>query len=156
MRTASKASCLGTDSEISPVWIKKPHAGFDPAAFLARAGAGKTVVNLKKNDTVFSQGDPADTVFYIHKGQVQLAVISSNGKEAIICQLGAGDFIGEECIMPDHLTRMATAAALTECAVLRIDRKEMMQVLHNEPAFSGLFVSYLLAHSTRLEAELVE
>jgi CRP-like cAMP-binding protein len=130
--------------------------GFDPATFLAGTGAGKAVVHLKEKDIFFSQGDPAHSVFYIRDGQVNLTAVSQNGKEATIAQLGEGDFIGEECVAPDHRTRIATATALTECTVLRIDRDEMLRVLHEEPAFSGLFVSYLLARSTQLEADLVE
>jgi len=129
---------------------------FDSAAFLGRVGVGKAVVNLKEKDAVFSQGDHADTVFFIQKGQVSLNVISNNGKKATIAQLAVGDFIGEECIETDRPTRMATATALTECTVLRIDRKDMLRALHREPAFSGLFVSYLLARGARLEADLAE
>jgi CRP/FNR family cyclic AMP-dependent transcriptional regulator len=130
--------------------------GFDCATFLAQAGTGKTVVNLKRKDVVFLQDDQADTIFYIQKGLVELSVVSQNGKQAAIAQLGVGDFIGEECVAPDHSTRMATATALMECTVLRIDKREMLRALHDEPAFSGLFVSYLLARSTRFEADLVE
>jgi CRP/FNR family cyclic AMP-dependent transcriptional regulator len=129
---------------------------FDSAAFLGRVGVAKAVVYLKEKDAVFSRGDHADTVFYIQKGQVSLNVISNNSKKAIIAQLAVGDFIGEECIEPDRPTRMATATALTECTVLRIDRKDMLRALHREPAFSGLFVSCLLARGARLEADLAE
>ncbi len=156
MRTALNGSPLGADAEISLEGTGKASAEFDPAAFLAEAGAGKMFVDLKKGDVVFSQGDLADTVFHIQKGQVKLAVVSQNDKEAVIAQLGVGDFIGEECVAPNRSTRMATATALTECTVLRIERKEMLRVLHEEPAFSGLFVSYLLARSTRFEADLAE
>lgn len=156
MRTTRAGSTLEPASDNSPVGSEKPNMDFDPATFLAEAGAGRTVVNLKKNDVVFSQGDEADTVFYIQTGQVELTVVSPKGKQANIAQLGSGDFVGEECIAPDHPARMATATALTECAVLSIDKREMLRVLHEEPAFSGLFVSYLLARSTRLEADLVE
>ena len=132
------------------------YMAFYSAAFLGRVGVAKAVVNLKEKDAVFSQGDHADTVFHIQKGQVGLNAVSNNGKKATIAQLGVGDFIGEERIEPDRTTRVATATALTECTVLRIDRKEMLRVLHREPAFSGLFVSYLLARGARLEADLAE
>jgi CRP-like cAMP-binding protein len=155
MRRARDSSAFGQDSKTPLVGGKKPNMGFDPAAFLAGTGVGKTVVHLKEKDIFFSQGDPAHSVFYIQKGQVNLTAVSQNGKEATITQLGEGDFIGEECVAPDHPTRMATAAALTECTVLRFDREEMLRVLHEEPAFSGLFVSYLLARGTQLEADLV-
>jgi CRP/FNR family cyclic AMP-dependent transcriptional regulator len=156
MRTAKNGATLGPESETSPVGVKKLGTALDPAALLAKAHAGKTVVHLREKEDVFSQSDPADTVFYIQKGQVKLTVATQSSKGATISLLGAGDFIGEECITPEHPTRMATAIALTECTVLRVDRKEMLRVLHEEPAFSGLFVSYLLARSTQLEADLVE
>jgi CRP/FNR family cyclic AMP-dependent transcriptional regulator len=156
MRTTSNASPSGPNSGISLVGIKKLSKAFDPETFLAKAGVGKTVVNLKKKDTAFSQGDPADAVFYIQKGRVKLTVVSENGKEATIALLGAGEFIGEECIASAHPTRMATAAALMECTVLRIDKQEMLRVLHREHAFSDLFVSFLLARSTRFQADLVD
>ena len=154
MRTALRDS--GPDLEIAQVRINASSMRFDPADFLADFDAVTTVVNLKKEDTVFSQGDAADTVFYIQTGQAELNVISKNGKKVTIAQLGVGDFIGEECIEPDHPVRMATATALTECTVLKIDRKEMLRALHEEPAFSRLFVSYLLARGARLEALLAE
>lgn len=156
MRTAKDGAPLEPESETSPVRIKKAGIPIDPADFLGKAGTGKTVINLKERETVFSRGDLADAVFYIRKGQVNLTSVSQNGKEATIAQLDAGDFIGEECITPDHPIRTATATALTECKLLKVDRKEILRVLHEEPAFSGLFVSYLLARSTQLEADLVE
>ena len=156
MRTAKNGATLGPESETSPVGVKRLGTGFDPAALLAEARAKNTAVHLKENEDVFLQGEQADTVFYIQKGQIRLTVVTQNGKEATIALLGAGDFIGEECITPDHPTRMATATALTECTLLKVDRKEILRVLHEEPAFSGLFVSYLLARSTQLEADLIE
>ncbi len=113
------------------------------------------MVHLKENEVVISQGDPADTVFYVQKGQVSLTVVTLNGKEATVAQLGTGDFVGEECITPDHPARLATVTALTNCTLLKIDRGEILRVLHEEPTFSGLFVSYLLTRSTQLEADLV-
>jgi CRP-like cAMP-binding protein len=155
MRMASNDSLWEQNSETSQAGNKKPNMGSDPAVVLAKARAERTVVHLKENEVVFSQGDPADTVFYVQKGQVSLTVVSQNGKEATVAQLCAGDFIGEECVGPDHPTRLATATALTNCTLLKIDRDEMLRVLHEEPAFSGLFVSYLLTRSTQLEADLV-
>ena len=119
-------------------------------------GVGKTVVNLKRRAAAFSQGEPADAVFYIQKGRVKLTVVSKNGKEATIALLGPGEFIGEECIASAHPTRMATAGALMECTLLRIDRKEMLRVLRREHAFSDLFVSFLLVRNTRFEADLID
>ncbi len=156
MRMTRDCATLGPESETPPVGGKKLGTAFDPAALLAKAGDGEAIVNLKEKDIVFSQGDLAETVFYIQRGQVKLTVATQSSKGATISLLGAGDFIGEECITPDHPTRLATATALTECTVLRVDKKEMLRVLHEEPVFSGLFVSYLLARSTQLEADLVE
>jgi CRP-like cAMP-binding protein len=156
MGTALAVSPPGPKSGIFPVGINKLIAGFDPESFLAKTGVGKTVVNLKKKDAVFSQGDPANAVFYIQKGRVKLTVVSKNGKEATLALLGTGGFIGEECIAVAHPTRLATASALMECTVLRIDREEMLRVLHRESAFSDLFVSFLLARSTRFQEDLVD
>jgi CRP-like cAMP-binding protein len=156
MRAALRASPPGPKSEIFLVAIDKLTAGFDPESFLAKTGVGKTVINLKKKEAVFSQGDPANAVFYIQKGRVKLTVVSKNGKEATIALMGAGEFIGEECIAVAHPMRMATASALVECTVLRIDREEMLRVLHRESAFSDLFVSLLLARTTRFQEDLVD
>jgi len=113
-------------------------------------------VNLKKKQTIFSQGDPAEAVFYIQQGQVKLSVISSTGKEATIALLGAGDFVGEECIANSQALRMATATAMTEGALLRIDRSEMVRALHQEHELSDVFVSYLLARNLRVQEDLVD
>ncbi len=129
---------------------------FDPSAFLDHAGLGRTIVNLKKKQIVFSQGDPAEAVFYIQQGQVKLSVISSSGKEATIALLGAGDFVGEECIANSQALRMATATAITEGALLRIERSEMVRALHQEHELSDVFVSYLLARNLRVQEDLVD
>ncbi|HLJ28384.1 MAG TPA: Crp/Fnr family transcriptional regulator [Candidatus Angelobacter sp.] len=113
-------------------------------------------MNLKKKQTIFSQGDPAEAVFYIQQGQVKLSVISSTGKEATIALLGAGDFVGEECIANSQALRMATATAMTEGALLRIDRSEMVRALHQEHELSDVFVSYLLARNLRVQEDLVD
>jgi CRP/FNR family cyclic AMP-dependent transcriptional regulator len=129
---------------------------FDPGAFLAQAGLGRRIVDLKKHQAIFSQGDAADAVFYVQKGRVKLTVISPGGKEATIALLGAGEFVGEECIANSQPLRMATATAITEGAVLKIDRKEMVRALHQEPALSEVFVSYLLARNLRVQEDLVD
>jgi CRP/FNR family transcriptional regulator, cyclic AMP receptor protein len=129
---------------------------FDPSAFLAHAGLGRTIVDLKRKQTVFSQGDPADAVFYIQRGKVRLSVISSGGKEATIALLGAGDFLGEECIASSHTLRMATAETITEGAVLKIERQEMVRALHEQHAISDIFVSYLLSRNLRVQEDLVD
>ena len=137
------------------VGIKKLRTGFDAEAFLARAGVGKTVVNLKKKDAAFSQGAPADAIFYIQKGKVQLTVVSTTGKEATLGILGEGEFFGEGSLAGQNL-RMGSATAMTDCELLRIDKKEMMLALHRESALSDLFVAYLLARNIRYEEDLVD
>lgn len=128
---------------------------FDAQAFLARVEAGKTRTELGRRQIVFSQGDPADAVFSIRKGRIELKVLSLHGKEAILATLGAGDFFGEGCLTGQPL-RMATAAAATECSVMRIEKSAMVAVLRDEPVFSALFVSHLLTRNIRLEEDLVD
>jgi CRP-like cAMP-binding protein len=128
---------------------------FDPKIFLARVGDGKTRAEFRKPQTVFSQGDPADAVFYIQKGKIELKVVSQQGKEAVIAILGPGDFFGEGCLAGQPL-RMATAGAISECAIIRLEKPAMIRMLHDEPAFSELFVAYLLARNIRVEADLVD
>ena len=129
---------------------------FDPEAFLAKSGLGRKIVELEKKNTVFSQGDEADAVFYIQKGKVKLTVISTRGKEATIALLGAGDFLGEECIAAMQPHRLTTAVTLTQCTILRINKEEMVRVLDAEKAFSEVFVSYLLARNIRIQEDLVD
>lgn len=133
---------------------KKP--GFEPEAFLAMNGLGRKIIDFKKHQTIFSQGDDANAVFYIQKGRVRLTVISKRGKEATIALLGSRDFLGEECIAGIQPQRMATAAALTSCTLLRIERKEMLRVLHEEKQFSEVFVSYLLGRNIRFQEDLID
>ena len=129
---------------------------FDPEAFLAHSGVGRTVVPLRKKQVIFSQGDPADTVFFIQKGKVKLSVISETGKEATIALLGAKDFVGEECIASGQPLRMATATAIAESTVLRVDKKTMIEVLHHEHAMSDTFVAFLLARNARIQEDLTD
>ena len=129
---------------------------FRPAAFLASAGEGRTIVDLKKNQRIFSQGDAATAVFYIQTGKIKLTVISKRGKEATIALLGAGNFLGEECIAAMQLQCAATATALTSSSLLRIERAEMVRVLHQEQSFSEVFVAYLLARNARVQEDLVD
>lgn len=125
-------------------------------AFLAQRGLGRRIIDLKKNGTIFSQGDAADSVFYVQKGKVRLTVVSKRGKEATIALLGDGDFVGEECIAAIQPQRMATATALTPAAVLRIERHEMVRVLSRERALSEVFVAYLLARNARIQEDLID
>jgi CRP/FNR family transcriptional regulator, cyclic AMP receptor protein len=152
-REMTRATDIGIPTRRIPV--KKTRL-FKPGSFLEQTGLGRRIVDLKKDKTIFSQGDAADAVFYIQKGKVKLTIISPGGKEATIALLGAGDFVGEECIANSQPLRLATATAITEGAVLRIDRKEMIRALHQEHALSDVFVSYLLARNLRVQEDLVD
>ncbi len=131
-------------------------AAFDPEVFLDQAGLGRTLIDLKKNQVLFSQGDVADAVFYIKKGTIKLTVVSQRGKEAAVALLEAGNFVGESCIAAAERVRMVTATALTRCTLMSIDRKEMIRVLHEERAFADVFVSFLLERNVRIQADLVD
>jgi CRP/FNR family transcriptional regulator, cyclic AMP receptor protein len=129
---------------------------FDPETFLARAGFGRHVLNLKKNEVAYAQGDAADAIFYVQKGQLRVTVISANGKEATLALVGAGEFLGEDCMVLAHPLRLATATAMTDCALLKISKAEMVRVLHQEHALSDVFVSFLLTRNARVQADLVD
>jgi CRP-like cAMP-binding protein len=128
---------------------------FDPKAFLATIGVGRKIVPFKKKQSIFSQGDACDAVFYIQTGKVRLTVVSQSGREATIGILSDGDFFGEGGLA-GQAVRMGSATAMTDCSVLRIDKKAMMQALHREHALSDLFVAYLLARNIRYEEDLVD
>jgi CRP/FNR family cyclic AMP-dependent transcriptional regulator len=134
----------------------KKKNGFDPASFLASAGLGRKIVQVKAKRAFFSQGNAADCVFYLQSGRAKLTVVSDQGKEATITLLVVGDFVGEESIAGAVGLRMATATAITNCVALKIDRDEMMRVLRSEHAFSDLFLRFLLARSMRTQADLVD
>ncbi len=129
---------------------------FDPNAFLAKAGIGRTVQRYSAKQPIFLQGEPADAVFYIQTGKVRLSVVSEHGKEATIALLGQCDFVGEGCIAADQPIRMASATAIDDCCVLRIQRKEMLGTLHKEHGFSDMFVRYVIERHNRTEADLVD
>jgi CRP/FNR family cyclic AMP-dependent transcriptional regulator len=129
---------------------------FDPEAFLEGAGVGRTLVDLKKNQVLFSQGDEADSVFYIQKGNLKLTVVSQRGKEATVALLQAGHFVGESCVAVAERVRMVTATGLTRCTLMRIEREEMVRVLHEEHAFADVFVTFLLARNARIQEDLVD
>ncbi|SRR6266700_638318 len=129
---------------------------FDPETFLAETGLGRTMVQLRKKQPVFSQGDAADAIFYIRKGKVKLSIISTSGKEATLALLGAGDFVGEECVAATQPLRLTTATAIAECNLLRIARSTMVEVLHQEHAFSDTFVAFLLARNMRIQEDLTD
>ena len=133
---------------ISPHVLK-----FDPATFLANAGLGRKIVQFKPSANFFVQGSPADFVLYLQSGRAKLTVVSKTGKEATITLLSAGDFIGEESIAGPLGLRMATATAITTCTALKIERDEMIRVMHEEHTFSDLFLKFLLARSMRMPQE---
>lgn len=130
-------------------------AGFNPKTFLAKVGNGKTSFVSPKHHRIFSQGDAADAVFFIQAGKVKLSVVSLQGKEAVLALLEPGAFFGESCLV-GQLVRTASAFAAEATSVVRIDKEAMIAVLHKEPAFSELFMSYLLSHNMRIEEELVD
>ena len=129
---------------------------FDVAAFLASAGLGRRIVQLAPKQVFYSQGDPADAVFYLQRGRARLTVVSTTGKEATITLLGEGDFVGEESLVTMPERRMATATALSACTALKIRREEMLRVMHEEHAFSDMFLKFLLNRSMRIQADLVD
>jgi CRP/FNR family transcriptional regulator, cyclic AMP receptor protein len=128
---------------------------FNPHTFLSKVGSGKTILPSPTNHTIFSQGDAADAVFYIQTGKVKLTVVSQLGKEAIVAILEEGAFFGESCLA-GHTIRTATATTVEDSSLVRIDRDTMIQVLHEKPEFSRLFMAYLLAHTIRIEEDLVD
>lgn len=134
---------------------KQKKQPFNVKAFLSTVDGGRTVTAYRKNAEIFSQGDPADSVFYIQEGQVKICVISELGKEAVVAIQGKGDFFGEGCLTGQPL-RLATAAAMPECVIMRLDKWAIVRVLHNEPKFSEKFVSFLLARNARVEEDLVD
>src|SRR5205807_9482644 len=128
---------------------------FDPKAFLAEADSGRTISKYRNDQTVFSQGEAADAVFYIQQGKIKITVVSEQGKEAVVAILGTGDFFGEGCLVGQSL-RMATATAIMECEIMRLEKAAIIRVLHEEPAFSELFMSHLLTRTIRVESDLVD
>ena len=129
---------------------------FDPAAFLSSAGLGRRIVELQPKETFFTQGDPADSLFYLQTGRARLTVVSQFGKEATITLLTAGDFVGEESLATVAGLRLATATAENACIALKIGKDEMIRVMHEQHALSDMFLAFLLARSMRTQADLVD
>ena len=129
---------------------------FDVEAFLASAGLGRRIVQLAPKMAFYSQGDPADAVFYLQKGRAKIAVVSKAGKEATITLLAAGEFFGEEAVAAIPGLRLATATVVTTCTALKIRREEMIRVIHEEHGFSDMFLKFLLERSMRIQADLVD
>jgi len=128
---------------------------FDPKDFLAKVGEGKTIVEFRKDEVIFAQGDAASTVFYIQKGRVKVVVISEQGKEAVVGILGPGQFFGEGC-MNGHSLRIATTTAMEACLITVITKAAMLAALHDQPKFFELFMAYLLTRNSRIEEDLID
>jgi CRP/FNR family cyclic AMP-dependent transcriptional regulator len=137
------------------IMATKRRRSFDAKSFLACVGEGRRIGKYGKGEVVFSQGDPADAVFYIQKGRAKLTVVSEQGKEAVIAILGADDFFGEGCLAGQK-QRIATVMTMTDAIMVRLEKSAIIRVLHEEPAFSELFIAHLLGRSIRVEADLVD
>lgn len=132
-----------------------PKITFDPLVFLAKVGTGKVLLTLRKNQIAFSQGEAADTVFYVQKGRIKLSVTSEEGREAVVGLIGEKQFFGEGCLT-GHRTRICTAKAMETCEITSITKEALTAVLHDETAFSELFVAYLLTRNRRIEEDLID
>jgi CRP/FNR family cyclic AMP-dependent transcriptional regulator len=128
---------------------------FDPAVFFETVAKGRTISKYRKGDIVFSQGDDANAVFYIKKGKVKVTVVSKQGKEAVVAILGTDEFVGEGCLIGQP-KRLATASAMSDCVTMRVDKTEIQRLLQDEPTFSQMFVSHILARVSRVEEDLVD
>jgi CRP/FNR family cyclic AMP-dependent transcriptional regulator len=135
---------------------RRKSGGFDPEAFLRQAGAAYTPTLLRNKQLIFSQGDPADTVYYIQKGRVRISTISKQGKEATLALLGEGDFVGEECIANSHHRRLTSATAIAEGSVLSIPKHIMIALLKTEHGFSEMFVAFLLSRNANFQEALAD
>ncbi len=128
---------------------------FDPKAFLLKVNGGHSISEYRKDQIVYAQGEPADSVFYIHSGKTKVTVLSEHGREAVVALQGTGDFFGEGCLA-GQAHRLATVSAMTKCVIARIAKADIMRVIHEEPAFAELFISHLLARNIRVEEDLVD
>ena len=133
----------------------KPRASFDPKSFLAKVGRGRSIGKYHKGQIIFSQGDPADAVFYIQKGKVKVTVVSEQGKEAIVATLGTNEFFGESCLA-GQANRISTAAAIADSVIMQLEKTAIVSVIHKEPTFSELFIAHLVGRTIRVEADLVD
>jgi CRP/FNR family cyclic AMP-dependent transcriptional regulator len=135
--------------------MKRRKLPFDPKKFLSKVNGGRAVSDYRKDQIVYTQGEPADSVFYIQSGKVKKTVISEQGKEAVVALLGTGDFFGEGCLTGQQL-RLETVSAMAKCVIVRITKAHITRVIHKEPAFAELFISHLLARNSRVEEDLVD
>jgi CRP/FNR family transcriptional regulator, cyclic AMP receptor protein len=152
-RAASSKQTEMTRRNGSPERTAKPR--FDPVLFFETAAKGRSISTHRKNQIIFSQGDAADAVFYIKKGKVKVAVVSKQGKEAVVALLGADEFLGEGCLIGQP-KRLAAAVTMSECTIMRVRKSEIQRLLQDEPAFSQMFVSHILARKDRVEEDLVD
>ena len=129
----------------------KPRPSFTPKSFLAKVGEGRSIGKYRKEQIVFSQGDPADAVFYIQKGKVKITVVSEQGKEAVVAILGTNEFFGEGCLA-GQVQRIASVATLTDSVIVRLEKAAIVRVIHQEPAFSEMFIAHLVGRAIRVEA----
>src|SRR6202035_4433482 len=130
-------------------------SSFDPKAFLAKVGVGRSIDRYRKDQIVFSQGDPANAVFYIERGEVKFTVVSEQGKEAVVAILGTNQFFGEGCLA-GQAQRIATVVTMTDSVIVRLEKAAIVRVIHQEPTFSEMFIAHLLSRAIRVEADLVD
>ncbi|WP_088345313.1 MULTISPECIES: Crp/Fnr family transcriptional regulator [Rhodomicrobium] len=135
--------------------VKRQTPQFDPKAFLARVGEGRSIGKYSKDQIVFAQGDPADSVFYIQRGKVKITVVSEQGKEAVVAILGKNEFVGEGCLA-GQTHRIATVATMADSVISRLEKAAILRVIHEETAFSEMFIAHLLGRAIRVEADLVD
>jgi CRP/FNR family transcriptional regulator, cyclic AMP receptor protein len=133
----------------------KRRPSFDPKSFLAKVGDGRSIGKYRKDQIIFSQGDPADAVFYIQKGKAKVTVVSEQGKEAVVAVLGADEFFGEGCLAGQP-QRIANVATMVDSVIMRLEKAAVVRVIHEEPAFSEMFIAHLLGRAIRIEADLVD
>jgi CRP-like cAMP-binding protein len=137
------------------VMARKSKAQFDPKALLSTTNHSRTLLSHRKDDVVFAQGTRADAVFYIHRGKIKIAVTSKQGKAAVIAILGSGEFFGEGCLIGQPV-RLASAMAMTDCEIMRVEKAAMTRILQAEPTFGELFMKHLLTRNSRVEEDLVD
>jgi CRP-like cAMP-binding protein len=145
---------LRREKSVAAMTSKKAPS-FDAKAFLSKVNGGRTIANYKKNQIIFTQGDPADSVFYVQAGKIKKVVVSEQGKEAVVALFGTGDFFGEGCLNGETL-RLSTVSAMTDCVIVRMPKVTIVGMLHEEPAFSELFIAHLLHRNSRVEEDLVD
>jgi CRP/FNR family transcriptional regulator, cyclic AMP receptor protein len=133
----------------------KQKTTFDPQLFLTKVNGGRTISQFQKDQLVYAQGDPADAVFFVQSGKVKKTVLSHEGKEAVVAILGTGDFFGESCLTGVPL-RLATVTAVAECVIVRMEKADVVRVIHEEHAFAEVFIAHLLNRNSRVEADLVD